>query len=199
MRTYIITTVFLLLTVSVSLGQTRKVAEDITPLLISEQVPDVTLKNINGEPTPLKDIFSSKKTILLFYRGGWCPYCNIHLSAIGEVEKEIIELGYQVVAISPESAEYLKASIKKGKLNYSLYSDSKNDLATAMGIAFQAPDRHKDKLLKRSDGDNSGLLPVPAVFVLDTDGIILFEYISPNYRKRMSAALLLEVLKDLNK
>ena len=60
--------------------------EDISPLLIGEDIPDVTLKNLNGEDVDLKPLFRKKKTILLFYRGGWCPYCNVHLSEVsGEV------------------------------------------------------------------------------------------------------------------
>ena len=68
----------------------------------------------------------------------------------------------------------------------------------AMGIAFKAPERYEDRLFRVSDGKNSGLLPVPSMFVVDTDGTILFEYISPNYKQRISADLILAVLHDLN-
>jgi peroxiredoxin len=68
-----------------------------------------------------------------------------------------------------------------------------------MGIAFQAPEKYSSMLLKYSGDKNSGILPVPSLFVIDTDGTILFEYISPNYKNRITESLLLSVLKDLNK
>ena len=76
---------------------------------------------------------------MVFYRGGWCPYCNRHLSAIGQSKDEILNLGYQIIAISPDSSEELKKSVDKNELAYDLYSDSEGKLITEMGIAFQAP------------------------------------------------------------
>ncbi len=180
-------------------GQVAEMAEDISPLLISEKVPSLPITSTEGNTALLTAIVANKPAVLLFYRGGWCPYCNEHLMEVGRVEKEIIELGFQLIGISPDAPPELDKTIGKGDLNYELYSDASGDLMNAMGIAFKAPERYEDRLFRVSDGKNSGLLPVPSMFVVDTDGTILFEYISPNYKQRISADLILAVLQDLNR
>ena len=102
-----------------------KSATDIAPLLIGEKIPNLILKSAEDKEFNLKDLFKQKRTILVFYRGGWCPYCNLHLSALAEAEKELLELGYQIVAISPDSPKNLKVTEEKDKVNYLLLSDSK--------------------------------------------------------------------------
>ncbi|MGF1586584.1 MAG: peroxiredoxin-like family protein [Bacteroidales bacterium] len=172
-------------------------AEDISPLLIGETIPDATLTNPDGKQQQFSDIIGNQPAVLLFYRGGWCPYCNVHLSEIQEVEDAIIQLGYKIVGISPDSPENLQQTDEKEKLNYSLFSDADGTFTKGIGIAFKAPERMSDMLAKSSDGKNEGILPVPSVFVVDTSGKILFEYINPDFRTRMSARLLLAVLKEL--
>jgi peroxiredoxin len=172
-------------------------AEDICPLLNGETIPDASLTAPDGNSHQISGIIGTKPTVLLFYRGGWCPYCNAHLAEIQEIEAEIIQLGYQIVAVSPDSPENLQQTDEKQKLNYSLYSDADGTFTKGIGIAFKAPERMSDRLTKYSDGKNEGILPVPSVFVVDTSGKILFEYINPDYRTRMSASLLLAVLKEL--
>ena len=106
-------------------------ANDISPLLIGENVPNLSLKDTNGKSVNISDLISSKKTILVFYRGGWCPYCNTHLSALAETESQLIAQGYQIVAISPDSPKSLMETQTKEKLNYSLLSDSDGEFAKA--------------------------------------------------------------------
>jgi len=91
------------------------------------------LTSADGKLEKTENIFSNQRTVLIIYRGGWCPYCNRHLSAVGQAEKDILELGYQVVAVSPDSPEDLKATIEKQELNYKLYSDSDAKLIKSMG------------------------------------------------------------------
>lgn len=187
----------LLLTFSAS-AQLAENAQDISPLLIGETVPDVVLKSTDSGDQSFLGILKEKPTVILFYRGGWCPYCNTHLSDIRDAEKEILDLGYQIIAISPDSPENLKVSDEKIKLDYQLYSDADGKLTKAMGIAFKVEEKRKKRLFDKSGGLNDGFLPVPSVFVTDTKGQILFEYINPNYKKRMSAELLIAVLKNLD-
>jgi peroxiredoxin len=199
MRNAFLTSVFLFFVLTSSVAQVAEKAEDISPLLISEKVPAVSITSLSGKTAVLTDIVIEKRSILLFYRGGWCPYCNAHLSAVGEIEKEIINLGYQVIAISPDSPENLKVTMGKDELNYELYSDGSGSLMKAMGLAFKAPENYNKRLSNYSNSQNPGLLPVPSLFILNTEGTILFEYISPDYKHRISTDLLLEVLKQLNK
>lgn len=187
--------VFLTLPVSAQLAEK---AQDISPLLVGETVPDAVLKSSESSDQSFLSILSKKPTVVLFYRGGWCPYCNAHLSDIRDAESEILELGYQIIAISPDSPENLKASNEKNELNYQLYSDADGKLTKAMGIAFKVEERRKKRLFDKSGGLNDGFLPVPSVFITDTRGQILFEYINPSYKTRMSSKLLLAVLKNLD-
>lgn len=174
-------------------------ATDITPLLIGEKIPNSTLKLIDGNAVSLKSVLDKKRTILVFYRGGWCPYCNLHLSALGEAEKELLDLGYQIVAVSPDAPKNLKVTEEKDKVNYLLLSDSNGDLAKAMGIAFQAPLLYKPVIAKGSDGVNNKFLPVPSVFIVNLDGEIEFEHITPDYKHRISNELLVAAAQSLKK
>lgn len=174
-------------------------AEDISPLLIGENVPNENLTNVKGETVSLTNLVKEKPTVLIFYRGGWCPYCSKHLAQLAEIEADVIKAGYQIVAISPDDAKHLAETDDKNKINYQLFSDSKGSLAKAFGVAFQAPTNY-EKYLKDASGDvNATFLPVPAVFVVNTKGEIVFEYISPNFKQRLEGKLLVAVLQNLAK
>lgn len=181
---------FLLVTTSV-FGQLPEKPEDISPLLIGEKIPSVTVQGINGENISTEKLFRDGKTILIFYRGGWCPYCNTQLSQLQTIEKDLIGLGYKILAVSPDSPEKLKESTDKNKVTYTLLSDKTGAFSRAMGIAFQSPG-HYEKRLKAIQGEEAELhLPVPSVFIVNENGEILFEYINPNYKVRISSELLL--------
>ena len=174
-------------------AQIAENAEDISPLLIGEKIPDIELTNIDGKEVSTKEIFH-KKTVLVVYRGGWCPYCNRQLADMQDIESQILELGYQIVAVSPDSPKFLKETESDDKLNYALYSDSEGKFSQAIGIAFK---KDKPKLDKYSEGKNPGFLPVPTVYVLNEKQEIEFMYINPNYATRLKGELLVAVLKNL--
>ncbi|WP_276380903.1 peroxiredoxin-like family protein [Flavobacterium sp. H4147] len=174
-----------------------KSANDIAPLLIGEKIPNVILKTSENKDADISELLKKKNTVLVFYRGGWCPYCNMHLQALAEAEKQIIDLGYQIIAVSPDSPENLKVTKEKDKVKYTLISDAGGTLINAVGISYQAPENYKEIIRKHSNGINNSLLPVPSVFVVNTEGDILFEYISPNIKQRISTELLIAVLKNL--
>lgn len=185
---------FILLAISgISSAQIADSAEDISPLLIGEKIPKQDLISVDGKSISTIEIFS-KKTVLIVYRGGWCPYCNSQLMEMQQIESQIIELGYQIVAVSPDSPKFLKETTTEDKLNYQLFSDSDGKFSQTLGIAFK---KEKPKLDKYSEGKNPGFLPVPTVYVLDENREIEFMYINPNYSKRLKGDLLLSVLKNL--
>ena len=188
----IITLIVLVFSSSI-FAQIADKAEDISPLLIGEKIPTLILENSNGEKVSTDKIFN-KKTVLVIYRGGWCPYCNSQLSEMQEIENQIIELGYNVVAISPDAPSFLKQTEDKKELKYQLYSDSEGKFSEALGIAFK---KDKPKLDKYSEGKNPGFLPVPTVYVINEKQKIDFLYINPDYSVRLSGKLLLAVLKNL--
>ncbi len=191
-RIFILTAFFISITTSAQIAET---AEEVCPLLIGEKVPDTEMISAANETTSLMKMVGKQPSVLLFYRGGWCPFCNAHLAEVGEITSEIKALGYQIIAVSPDSPEALQNALEEQNLDYELYSDADGKLSQAMGLAFKSPERYGSMLSNVSGGKNPGFLPVPALFVLDTDGTILFQYISPDYKERIAAPLLLEVLK----
>jgi peroxiredoxin len=174
-----------------------KLPTEISPLLVGEKIPNITLKSVENVDINLTELLNKSKTILVFYRGGWCPYCNLQLSALGESEKELLALGYQIIAISPDAPKNLKVTDEKEKLNYLLLSDSNGELSKAVGIAFQAPEGYKPYISDGSGGINTTFLPVPTVFIVNTNGEILFEHITPDYKHRISTKLLIAAAKSL--
>lgn len=193
-----ITLCFILTTLSFVIAQIPDKPEDIAPLLIGEKIPDSELINMEGETINLTDEIKKMNTVLVFYRGGWCPYCNMQLSAMAASEDEIIALGYQIIAVSPDDYRNLKPTLDADKVNYKLFADPDAKFIQQMGIAFTTAPRTMAYIAKKTIGKTTEILPVPTVLVLNTEGEILFEYIAPNYKQRISPELLLAVLKNLD-
>ena len=166
-------------------------AEDVSPLLNGENIPKVAVLNADGQPFDLNAAVSSKPTILIFYRGGWCPYCSKQLSGLQDVQGDLTKMGYQLIAISTDSPENLKKSATKQSLTYTLLSDADLAVSKQFGIAFKSPKNYDKFLPETSGGKNvDKLLPVPSVFILNKKGNIRFEYINPNITQRLSPDLL---------
>jgi|AntRauTorckE6833_2_1112554.scaffolds.fasta_scaffold00051_8 peroxiredoxin len=172
-------------------------AEDVTPLLISSVIPDVELKDIDGNTVNLRNTVSQKPTILIFYRGGWCPYCSRHLSELQQIEDELYDIGYQIIAISPDRPEKLKTTLQKVELDYTLMSDSPMTATKAFGLAFKVDQETVDRYktmgldLEGDSGYDHHLLPAPAVYILNTEGIVKFNYVNPDYKERINGEVLL--------
>ena len=174
------------------------VAEDISPILIGETLPNANFQNVEGETVQLKAILEEKPTILVFYRGGWCPYCNVQLSGLVEIEEDIIELGYQIVAISPDDYKNLQSTIENNSTKYKLLSDPNGEFIQEIGIAFKTSSSLKEYIIgKGQKGKTSSVMPAPTVMIVDKKGVIKFEYINPNYKERIGGDMLLSVLKTL--
>ena len=177
-------------------------AEATEPLAKGDSVPKVTLHTIDGEAVDLAAMVAEKPTALIFYRGSWCPYCNKHLSNVGKMEGELVDKGYQIVAISPDKPANLMVAKEKGDLNYTLLSDAEMAAAKAFGVAFRldADTLKKYKgygidLEEASGGGNMDTLPIPAFYLIGTDGTIDFAFTDPDYTKRISQEEIEEALK----
>lgn len=172
---------------------------DISPLLIGETIPKVSIPAADGALFDLNARIAEKPTILIFYRGGWCPFCNKELAGLQGIQSDLVKLGYQIIAISTDSPENLNKSIGKHQLTYRLLSDADLAVSKQFGIAYKAPLAYDKIITEGSGGKNTDkLLPVPSVFILNTNGIIQFEYINPDFRQRISPALLQAVAAALN-
>jgi thiol-disulfide isomerase/thioredoxin len=85
----------------------------ISPLLIGEKIPGITLSDVSGKKINLLELASKKPSVIVFYRGGWCPYCNLHLSELQTIESDIIKAGYQIIAISRIHLKVYKLRCRK--------------------------------------------------------------------------------------
>ncbi|TNE71271.1 AhpC/TSA family protein [bacterium] len=199
MKTLLLSFLTLFLFVQGSQAQTSFPAnpEDISPLLVGEKLPNAPVFTPTGEKKMLANIMAEKPTVVVFFRGGWCPYCNAQLLDLRKSLDSIVELGFQLVAISPDSFEKTGENLSKNNLNFTLLSDLTREAMIKAGIAYQAPEGYKSTITKYSEGKNVDLLPVPSVFVVDTDGMIQFEYVNPDFKTRISKSLLISALKGI--
>ena len=165
--------------------------QDISPLLNGENIPKVNLVDIDGKSFDLNAAVALKPTILIFYRGGWCPFCSKQLAGLQDIQADLTKMGYQLLAVSTDSPDNLRQSQTKEKLTYTLLSDADLAASKQFGIAFKSPANYDKFLPETSGGKNiDKLLPVPSVFILNTKGNIRFEYINPNITQRLNPDLL---------
>ncbi|GEP98049.1 peroxiredoxin [Chitinophaga cymbidii] len=165
--------------------------EDVSPLLTGENIPRAQLPDADGKLTDLHALVAKRPSILVFYRGGWCPYCNRQLSGLQEIEQDLNKMGYQLIAISTDSPENLRQTGEKQHLSYTLLSDADLALSKKFGIAYKSPENYDKFLPATSGGKNTNkLLPVPSVFIVNRKGNIRFEYINPDFRERLNPGLL---------
>ena len=113
-----------ILIVSLAVNAFANTADEVAPLLIGAETPSVLLTNQKGEATELDSVLAGKQSVVIFYRGGWCPFCNTQLSELAAIEGDLNDLGYQIIAISPDSPQGLNDTDDKHSLGYQLLSDS---------------------------------------------------------------------------
>ena len=178
-----------------------KNAEQVTPALIGTTIPEANVKTVDGKTVAIKDVVSQKPTVLIFYRGSWCPYCNKHLAELQKAEQQLVDMGYQILAVSPDRPKFLKNSVAKHDLDYTLLSDSPMSLTKAFGLAFKVDDSTVERYkqngidLEKNSGYDHHLLPVPAVYLINPDGLITFQYVNPDYKTRIKSEVLLSAAK----
>jgi peroxiredoxin len=172
-------------------------ASEVNPVLTGTPIPDVNVTSVDGEDKSLMQMVKEKPTVLIFYRGGWCPYCNKHMAQLQEAHSKLADLGYQVLAISPDKPEFLRETMQEKDLGYTLLSDSDMQASKAFGLAFKVDEetveRYKSNgmdLAERSGHDHH-LLPAPAVFLINPDATITFQYVNPDYKTRIKSKVLL--------
>ena len=176
-------------------------ADEVNPIEVGSTAPDATIQNAQREALQLSQLLSKAPTVLVFYRGSWCPYCNRQLAALGEIENDILNAGYQIIALSPDRPAKIAEAIEESETAYSLYSDSSMEAAKAFGLAFQVDAASLEKRkgyankLEQASGQNHHWLPVPAVYVIEQGGKIRYRYYNTNYRERLSSEALLEAIQ----
>jgi peroxiredoxin len=177
-------------------------AQEAKPIGVGTAAPDAGLRDLAANDVTLHEIVAGKPTVVIFYRGSWCPYCNLHLSDLVTVEQQLRELGYQIVAISPDLPEELNKMTAADHLNCRLFSDPQAEAMKKFGVAYQVDPttltNMKQKFnvdLERASGQTHHILPVPSVFILDRGGKIVFAHADPDYRVRMKGVEVLAAAK----
>ncbi|HKB92571.1 MAG TPA: peroxiredoxin-like family protein [Opitutaceae bacterium] len=178
-------------------------ADMATPLKKGTQNPAATVRAVDGAVLNLRDITGTKPTILIFFRGGWCPYCNRHLADLQSLEPKLTALGYQIVALSTDKPSKLQPTVAKLHLGYQLYSDRDMFASHAYGVAFhvardsamQMIDKGIDLAPVPGEGD-SYWLPIPSVFIIGKDGNIKFVHSEPDYKVRLPGSELLSAAEN---
>lgn len=179
-------------------------ADKITPILLGSALPDPALRDRDGNATSLRKVVDGKPSVLVFYRGGWCPFCNLQLSELRQIHPELTQLGYQLVAISPDRPEELQKTLGKDKLDYTLVSDSSTAAMRAFGIGFtvDTPTVLKYRLgginLEEASGETHHALPAPSVFIVDGDGVLQFSYVHPDYKVRAPGQVILAAAREIS-
>lgn len=206
MKTYLIALAAILFSVKLFAANDIAAApEQVTPLLNGLTIPAVSLTAADNKAVALTELVQQKPSILVFYRGGWCPYCNAQLAALRDIEPELNKLGYQIIAITPDSVASINKSLKDtggNKLNYTLLSDANFAASSAFGLAYYLDDKtaaaYKGKLgslITNEAGTEKVVLPVPAVYIVNTAGEAVFSYVHINYKTRLHSELLLKAAK----
>ena len=159
-------------------------------LQVGDQAPDITLPDATGRAVHLSDLWKESVTVLIFYRGGWCPYCNLELRAWQQQTDALAKLGGKFVAISPQTPDNSLSTAAKNELAFPVLSDSALTAAEGFGIAFDMPPPLIDLYSKVGNdlpllnGNGRWVLPLPATYVIGRDGLIHFAHVESDYRIR---------------
>ena len=173
-------------------------AEDISPKQVGDRAPSFTVRTVDNESFHFDPDNLERPTALISFRGGWCPYCNMHLSELRHVIPEIKEAGFDVLFLSNDRPDLLLESLEGETqesidgLDYQIYSDADLNAARALCTAFIVSDRliqrrhEKGQDIGGSSIEKYKALAVPAVVLVDTSGEIRYFYANPNYKVRLS-------------
>ncbi|CAG2534328.1 Peroxiredoxin [Maribacter dokdonensis] len=174
-------------------------------LKVGEQAPDFELPDALGNQIKLSGLLENGAVVVTFYRGSWCPYCNLQLRALQAKLPEIQSLGATLVAISPEVPDASMTKNEISEMDFTVLSDQDAKVASKYGVAWEVPeflldhmrvDRNLD--LKQINKGNGTVLPIPATFIVGTDGAIQWSYVNVDYRTRSEPDEIVEALKSIS-
>ncbi len=161
---------------------------------VGDRAPTFTLPDARGGEVSLEGLLAEGPVVISFYRGGWCPYCNLELQALQESLDGFAAAGATLVAISPNPPDGSLSTVERHGLAFPVLSDVGNTVAREFGLVFTVPDDLAELYRKigfdvgAANGDGSWDIPIPATYVVDTDGRIVFAFVDPDYRRRAEPA-----------
>jgi len=174
-------------------------------LHVGDEAPDFTLPNAFGKTVRLRNLLADGAVVLTFYRGAWCPYCNLQLRGLQEALPAIEGEGAQVVAVTPQNPDRSREQVAKGGYRFEVLSDLDDRVMKAYRLYFEIPPELNDVYqrllaldLAEYNGEGRYVLPVPATFVIDSNGVIRAAYANVDYRMRMEPAAIIASLRSMN-
>jgi len=169
---------------------------------VVDTIPRFGLTDANGEMVNISSVLSRGAVVLTFYRGNWCPYCNLQLQAYRDILPRIQALNGNLVAISPQIPDSSLSLAEREKLEYIVLSDLDNRVARSFGLSYRLPDAIADVFagqidLKTYNGNERNELPLTATYLVDRDGIIRWAFVEYDHRKRAEPADIVRALQAL--
>lgn len=171
---------------------------------VGSKFPGFNLLNQKNESREFQDLFEDNNFLVIsFYRGGWCPYCNLELRALQSRKEEFKNLGASLVAVTPEKPDHSLSTSEKNELDFEVLSDIDSALSKDLGISFELPENLKPIYaqfginIPEHNGENNFTLPVPATYLLDRQGEIHYAFLDIDYTVRANPDEVIEKLKEL--
>ncbi|GHC51159.1 peroxiredoxin-like family protein [Roseibacillus persicicus] len=182
----------------------REFQEGKKAIGVGDTAPDFELPNANGEPVSLSKLLAEGPVVVTFYRGDWCPYCNLELRALREKMPDFRALETQLVAISPQVPDQSLSSSEKEILPFAVLSDQDALVAARYGVAWEVPAlllehmrNDRDLHLERLNNGNGKILPIPATFVVDCNAQVIWQHVDVDYRTRAEPDDIVAALETL--
>ncbi|MBN1867937.1 AhpC/TSA family protein [Candidatus Sumerlaeota bacterium] len=166
-------------------------AEAVRPLVYGMRAPDTAFLTEENAPVTLSSYWTKKPVVLIYYRGGWCPYCTRQLMGLAKTSEKLKRMGFTTLAVGADSPESIRKYSRPG-VEHTFLSDRTMEGAKAFGVAFRVDDqtlaRYKELGvdLEAESGETHHILPVPSVFIVGRDGVVRFVHADPDYTVRLS-------------
>ena len=191
-------------TIGAAMGKLMASEFGSNALIVGEAIPQFSLPNANGERVSIADYVKNGPVVLSFYRGGWCPFCNLEFKALSDALPEINSLGASLIGISPETPDVAQETVSKHNIHFEVLSDVGNEVIRKFGLLTEVYEEMRPLYLEwgldipAANGDDKWEIPIPATYVIDTKGVIRTAYVNKDYTQRMEPADIIAALKDLS-
>lgn len=171
---------------------------------LGQQAPNFALPNSKGEMVSSVNLLQKGSLVVTFYRGSWCPYCNLQLKALQARLADIHALGAELIAISPQVPDASLSKSEIDKMDLIILSDQDAKVASHYGVAWKVPEfiaehMKKDRGLdlESINNGNGSIIPIPATFIISSDGVVRWRFVDVDYRVRSEPEDIIEALKQL--
>jgi len=186
------------------IAQAKSFQQGNDALKVGKNAPHFELPNAQGKSTSLADLLTKGPVVITFYRGSWCPYCNLQLKALQARLADIQALGATLVAISPQVPDGSLTADEIHNMDFTVLSDQDAQVAAEYGVAWQVPEFLLDHMrtdrqldLEAINNGNTNIIPIPATFILNSDGEVTWRFVDVDYRIRSEPADIIEALQKL--